>query len=44
MYIMENYYELKNYQVQLLNLKGQVFKDNPELKEDLQEVCLSSIY
>ena len=41
MYIMENYYELKNYQVQLLNLKDQVFKDNPELKKDLQEVTNS---
>lgn len=35
---MENYYELKNYQVQLLNLKDQVLEDNPELKEDLQRV------
>lgn len=35
---MKNYYELKNYQVQLLNLKGQVLEDNPELKEDLQRV------
>ena len=41
MYIMENYYELKNYQVQLLNLKDKVFKDNPELKKDLQEVTNS---
>ena len=38
MYIMKNYYELKNYQVQLLNLKSQVLEDNPELKKDLQEV------
>ena len=38
---MENYYELKNYQVQLLNLKDKVFKDNPELKKDLQEVTNS---
>ena len=38
MYIMKNYYELKNYQVQLLNLKDQVLEDNPELKEDLQRV------
>ena len=38
MYIMEKYYELKNYQVQLLNLKSQVLEDNPELKKDLQEV------
>ena len=35
---MKNYYELKNYQVQLLNLKDQVLLDNPELKKDLQEV------
>ena len=35
---MEKYYELKNYQVQLLNLKEEVFEDNPELKKDLQEV------
>lgn len=35
---MKNYYELKNYQVQLLNLKDQVLEDNPELKKDLQEV------
>ena len=35
---MEKYYELKNYQVQLLNLKSQVLEDNPELKKDLQEV------
>ena len=38
---MKNYYELKNYQVQLLNLKDQVFEDNPELKKDLQEVTNS---
>ena len=41
MYIMEKYYELKNYQVQLLNLKSQVLEDNPELKKDLQEVTNS---
>lgn len=41
MYIMEKYYELKNYQVQLLNLKDQVLEDNPELKKDLQEVTNS---
>ena len=41
MYIMKNYYELKNYQVQLLNLKDQVLEDNPELKKDLQEVTNS---
>lgn len=35
---MKNYYELKNYQAQLLNLKDQVLEDNPELKKDLQEV------
>ena len=35
---MEKYYELKNYQIQLLNLKEEVFEDNPELKKDLQEV------
>ena len=35
---MKKYYELKNYQVQLLNLKDQVMEDNPELKKDLQEV------
>lgn len=35
---MKNYNELKNYQVQLLNLKDQVLEDNPELKKDLQEV------
>ena len=38
---MKNYYELKNYQVQLLNLKYQVLEDNPELKKDLQEVTNS---
>ena len=38
---MEKYYELKNYQIQLLNLKDQVMKDNPELKKDLQEVTNS---
>ena len=41
MYIMEKYYELKNYQVQLLNLKEEVLEDNPELKKDLQEVTNS---
>ena len=41
MYIMEKYYELKNYQVQLLNLKSQVLEDNPELEKDLQEVTNS---
>ena len=41
MYIMEKYYELKNYQVQLLNLKEEVLKDNPELEKDLQEVTNS---
>ena len=41
MYIMEKYYELKNYQVQLLNLKDQVLLDNPELEKDLQEVTNS---
>ena len=35
---MKKYNELKNYQVQLLNLKDQVLEDNPELKKDLQEV------
>ena len=35
---MEKYYELKNYQIQLLNLKEEVLKDNPELEKDLQEV------
>ena len=38
---MEKYYELKNYQIQLLNLKSQVLEDNPELKKDLQEVTNS---
>lgn len=38
---MKKYYELKNYQVQLLNLKDQVLEDNPELKKDLQEVTNS---
>ena len=38
---MKNYYELKNYQIQLLNLKRQVLEDNPELKKDLQEVTNS---
>ena len=38
---MEKYYELKNYQIQLLNLKRQVLEDNPELKKDLQEVTNS---
>ena len=38
---MKKYYELKNYQVQLLNLKDQVMEDNPELKKDLQEVTNS---
>ena len=38
---MKNYYELKNYQVQLLNLKDQVLEDSPELKKDLQEVTNS---
>ena len=32
------YYELKNYQIQLLNLKEEVLEDNPELEKDLQEV------
>ena len=41
MYIMEKYNELKNYQIQLLNLKSQVLEDNPELKKDLQEVTNS---
>ena len=35
---MEKYYELKNYQIQLLNLKEEVLEDNPELKEELQKV------
>ena len=38
---MEKYYELKNYQIQLLNLKEEVLEDNPELKKDLQEVINS---
>ena len=38
MYIMEKYNELKNYQIQLLNLKEEVLKDNPELEKDLQKV------
>lgn len=38
---MKNYYELKNYQVQLLNLKEKVLEDNPELEKDLQEVTNS---
>lgn len=38
---MENYYELKNYQTQLLNLKEEVLEDNTELKKDLQEVTNS---
>ena len=38
---MEKYYELKSYQVQLLNLKSQVLEDNPELEKDLQEVTNS---
>lgn len=38
---MENYNKLKNYQVQLLNLKDQVLEDNPELKKDLQEITNS---
>lgn len=33
-----NHNELKNYQVQLLNLKDNVLIDNPELKEELQRV------
>ena len=41
MYIMEKYYELKNCQIQLLNLKKEVLKDNPELEKDLQEVTNS---
>ena len=41
MYIMKNYNELKNYQIQLLNLKEEVLEDNPELEKDLQEVSLS---
>ena len=38
---MKNYYELKNYQFQLLNLKEEVLEDNPELEKDLQEVTNS---
>ena len=38
---MEKYHELKNYQIQLLNLKEEVLEDNPELKKDLQEVTNS---
>ena len=38
---MEKYYKLKNYQIQLLNLKEEVLEDNPELKKDLQEVTNS---
>ena len=38
---MKKYYELKNYQVQLLNLKEEVLEDNPELEKDLQEVTNS---
>ena len=38
---MEKYYELKNYQIQLLNLRDQVLEDNPELEKDLQEVTNS---
>ena len=38
---MEEYYELKNYQIQLLNLKEEVLEDNPELEKDLQEVTNS---
>ena len=38
---MKNYNELKNYQIQLLNLKEEVLEDNPELKKDLQEVTNS---
>ena len=38
---MEKYYELKNYQIQLLNLKEEVLEGNPELKKDLQEVTNS---
>ena len=41
MYIMEKYYELKNYQTQLLNLQEEVLEDNPELEKDLQEVTNS---
>ena len=38
---MEKYYELKNYQIQLLNLKEEVLEDNAELEKDLQEVTNS---
>ena len=38
---MEKYYELKNYQIQLWNLKEEVLEDNPELEKDLQEVTNS---
>ena len=38
---MEKYYKLKNYQIQLLNLKEEVLEDNPELEKDLQEVTNS---
>ena len=38
---MEKYCELKNYQIQLLNLKEEVLEDNPELEKDLQEVTNS---
>lgn len=38
---MKKYYELKNYQIQLLNLKEEVLEDNPELEKDLQEVTNS---
>ena len=38
---MRKYYELKNYQIQLLNLKEEVLEDNPELEKDLQEVTNS---
>ena len=38
---MKNYNELKNYQIQLLNLKEEVLEDNPELEKDLQEVTNS---
>ena len=38
---MEKYNELKNYQIQLLNLKEEVLEDNPELEKDLQEVINS---
>ena len=38
---MEKYYELKNYQIQLLNLEEEVLEDNPELEKDLQEVTNS---